>query len=362
MPLSRQTFLDEVALRARRTGELLDAEENIPVVTLPRLDRTTRAYVERPGKRLRPAVLLFACAAVGGDESQALPAAAAVELFHNWSLVHDDIIDNDDLRRGQPTAHRLASALAREQLGLAEASAEHYGQSAAIMAGDLILSWAIRMLLRCRDRGVAAEVVLDLMARLADQLAPQLIDGEMQDVEFSHLPVDQVTEEQVLRMLELKTGALLDYAASTGACIGKGQTYAACPEARLVGDFARSCGIAFQLQDDILGIVGDERQLGKPIGSDLREGKATVLVLHALRAASRPQRDAIQHVLGSGTATSGDISAAIGLLRELGSVEYAQAMARRYIGGARAGLAQLPPSAARDLLEAWGEFLFDRSF
>jgi geranylgeranyl diphosphate synthase type I len=355
-------LLQEVALRASRTGELLAAEENIPVVTLSRLDRTTRAYVERPGKRLRPAVLLFACAAVGGDESQALPAAAAVELFHNWSLVHDDIIDNDDLRRGQPTAHRLAAALAREQLGLETASAEHYGQSAAILAGDLILAWAVRMLLRCRDRGVSPDVVLDLMARLADQLAPQLIDGEMLDVEFSHLSVEQVTEDRILHMLELKTGALLGYAASAGACIGKGQPHDRCPEAQSVASFARAAGVAFQLQDDILGIVGDERQLGKPIGSDLREGKATVIVRHALRQANSTQRDQLLATLGNPTASKEAIALAGRLLRELGSIGYAQTKARAYIEHARQNLGQLPPSPARDLLAAWGDYLFERTF
>jgi geranylgeranyl diphosphate synthase type I len=362
MSISRDAFLREVAARAQLTGEWLGSAELIPAVSLSRLDRAMRAYVERPGKRLRPAVLLFSCAAVGGDEAQALPAAAAVELFHTWSLVHDDIIDNDDLRRGQPTAHRLAASLACEQLGLSPERAEHYGQSAAILAGDLQLSWAVRMLLRCRDQGVSADVVLDLMARLADHLAPQLIDGEMLDVEFSHLPIDQVTEAQVLHMLELKTGTLLGYAASAGACIGTACTYDQCPAAQSLDAYARACGIAFQLQDDILGIVGDEKQLGKPIGSDLREGKATVLVLHALREASPSQRRDLALLLGNDQGTPAQIEGAIQLLRELGSIDYASAMARTYIDHAMANLQTIPPSPAHDLLAAWGEFLFDRTF
>jgi len=360
MPVSRADFLQAVAERAARTGEWLLAAENIPALTLSRLSETAQAYVRRPGKRLRPAVLLFACAAVGGDEEQALPAAAAVELFHTWSLVHDDIIDNDDLRRGQPTAHRFAEALATSQLGLTPAAAQHYGQSAAILAGDIQLAWAVRMLLRCRDRGVQAEVVLDLMARLADQLAPQLIDGEMLDVEFSHLPITQVSEAEVLGMLEKKTGVLLGYAASTGACIGTGLPYDDCPQAQALNAFARACGVAFQLQDDILGIVGDERQLGKPIGSDLREGKATVLVLHALQQANASQEDRFHQVLGNPEATADDVAAATALLRDLGSIEHAQSLARRFLATAQQHLAILPPSPARDLLSAWAEFLFDR--
>jgi geranylgeranyl diphosphate synthase, type I len=361
-PLLRGAFLDEVALRAERTGQWLLAEEHNPVVSLSRLRETTRAYVARPGKRLRPAVLLFACAAVGGNEEQALPAAAAVELFHTWSLVHDDIIDNDDLRRGQPTAHRLAGTLAAEQLGLAPAAAAHYGQSAAILAGDIQLAWAMRMLVRCRDQGVSADVVLDLMARLTDQLAPQLIDGEMLDVEFSHRPPDELSEGEILNMQELKTGALLGYAASTGASIGTGRVYNDCPEARALNAFGRACGIAFQLQDDILGIVGDERQLGKPIGSDLREGKATVLILHALRHANGRDGDLLRRVLGNPQAPADEVAKATQLLTYLGSLEHTRVLARQYIAGAREHLAELPPSPSRDLLEAWGEFLFDRKF
>jgi len=361
-PIPRETFLREVATRAERTGQWLLAEEHVPVVSLSRLRETACAYVERPGKRLRPAVLLFACAAVGGNEEQALPAAAAVELFHTWSLVHDDIIDNDDLRRGQPTAHRLAGTLAAEQLGLAPAAAAHYGQSAAILAGDIQLAWAMRMLLRCRDQGVSADVVLDLLARLTDQLAPQLIDGEMLDVEFSHRSPDELSEKEILNMQELKTGTLLGYAASAGACIGTGRGYRDCPEAQALDAFARACGIAFQLQDDILGIVGNEAQLGKPIGSDLREGKATVLILHALRQANGREGDLLRRVLGNPQAPTDDIAKATQLLTDLGSIEHTRGLAREYIAGARTHLGELPPSPSRDLLEAWGEFLFDRSF
>ena len=361
MPVSREVFLHELALRAERTSALLLDPELGPRLSLERLGETARAYVERPGKRLRPALLLFSCAALGGDEEQALPAAAAVELFHTWSLVHDDIIDNDDLRRGKPTAHRLAAALASEQLGLPPAAASHYGQSAAILAGDVLLAWAMRMLLRCRDRGVAADVVLDLAARLADRLAPQLIDGEMRDVEFSRRPLAALSEEDVLRMQEGKTGALLGYAASAGACIGAGRIHDDCPGARALDAFGRACGIAFQLQDDILGVVGDERQLGKPIGSDLREGKATVIVLHALRRADPGQQRLLRDVLGRPRAPSARIGEATRLLVELGSIDHARALAQHYIAEARAHLAELPPSSARALLAIWAECLVDRT-
>lgn len=361
MPVSRDIFLEALAARAERVGQWLLTEDDVPV-TLGRLRQTARAYVERPGKRLRPAILLFACAAVGGDEEQALPAAAAVELFHNWSLVHDDIIDQDDFRRGQPTAHRLAATLAGQELGLAPAAAGHYGQSAAILAGDLLLARAIRLLLRCRDRNVPPEVVLDLAARMAGHLAPELIDGEMIDVECSHRPLGQVGENDILPMLERKTGALLGYAAAAGACIGRGRTYDQCPEARSLDAFARACGVAFQLQDDILGLVGDERRLGKPVGSDLREGKATVPLLHALRHAAPGQRERLGQIVGNPRAVPGELAFATALVRELGGIDHARNLARTYLDTARKHLDSLPGTPARAWIEAWADFLSDRSF
>jgi geranylgeranyl diphosphate synthase type I len=203
-------------------------------------------------------------------------------------------------------------------------------------------------------------VVVDLASRMAGNLTPELIDGEMLDVEFSHRRLGQTGEEEILRMLERKTGALLGYAAAAGACIGCGKTWTDCPQARDLDGFGRACGIAFQLQDDILGLVGDERSLGKPIGSDLREGKATVPLLHALRHAGPEQRRTFERTIGNPQAPAGDLAATTALIRELGGIAHAQRLAKTYLEAAQHHLEPIPESPAKAWIQAWAEFLFNR--
>ena len=320
------------------------------------LRRAVVAYLERPAKRLRPALLMLCCRALGGDERQALPAAAAVELFHTWTLVHDDVIDNDAVRRGQPTVHTAAAAWARRDFGAAPAAAAAYGRDVAILAGDVQQAWSNAMLLSCARHGVPATLVLALCERLQTVLNHRLLEGEMLDVQFSLQPLETITEEAVLRMLHLKTGVLLEFAATTGGAIARGRLPDEDAAVAALGRFAGLCGLAFQLQDDILGIVGDEKALGKPIGSDLREGKVTVIVLHALRHASSAQRAVLGAALGRPDADAATVAAAQAGLVDLGSIAYAHDLANGYVRQALGILHEaVPAGPARDLLETWAE-------
>ena len=172
------------------------------------------SYISRRGKALRPLVLLLSCGAVGGDEERALPAAAAVEVFHTWTLVHDDIIDRDDTRRGSPTVHKEYEQHAEANFGLHAEAAGHYGRTVAILAGDLQQSWAFALLGDLRERGVGPDLIMELVRRMATWLTPQLLEGEMLDVQFSSTPFTSLSESRVLDMLTKKTGALLEYARS----------------------------------------------------------------------------------------------------------------------------------------------------
>jgi geranylgeranyl diphosphate synthase type I len=323
--------------------------------------RAVYAYIERPAKRLRPALLLLCCGAVGGDEQQALPAAAAVELFHTWTLVHDDIIDNDALRRGQPTVHVAAAGWALAEFGAAPAAAQAYGRDVAILAGDVQQAWATAMLLECADRGVPASVVLGLVGRFQTVLNHRLIEGEMLDVQLSYRPLESCSEDEVLQMIRLKTGVLLEYCAAAGAAIGCRRLPGEDPVVDALGEFAHLCGVAFQLQDDILGVTGDEATLGKPLGSDIREGKATVLILHALRHASVAQTAALRAALGRAAASTAEVEAVRQVLQEVGSVTYTSTLAERFVDQALARLRVVPASAPRDLLEAWAHSMTARA-
>ncbi|MEW5959967.1 MAG: polyprenyl synthetase family protein, partial [Chloroflexota bacterium] len=134
------------------------------------------------------------------------------------------------------------------------------------------------------------------------------------------------------------------------------------PAVRNIAAFCGKCGIAFQLQDDILGIVGDESKLGKPVGSDIREGKRTTITLKAFREAGPAQRDRLKGILGNPKATNDDINVAANLLRELGGIEYTQNLARGYLDEALPLLAPLPQSEYKDLLLQWAEYLVERKF
>ena len=320
------------------------------------------SYVRGGGKSLRPAVAMLACGALGGDESRALPVAAAIEIYHTWTLVHDDVIDRDDTRRGLPTVHREFARRAAAEFGWAADAAEHYGRTIAMLAGDVQQSWSWSLLFEAHlEYGVPAEIVLQLGQDLASRVTPLLVEGETLDVQFSGAAL-ALDESAIIDMLWKKTGVLYEFAGRAGAAIALNDADASLPAARAIASFCSLCGAAFQIQDDILGIVGDERQLGKPVGSDIREGKTTLLILRALEMANAQQREVILRTLGAENASRADVQEVIQLLRELGTVRYAQDRSRQRVEEALGHLAALPPSANRDLLEQWARYLIQRQF
>jgi geranylgeranyl diphosphate synthase type I len=320
------------------------------------------SYLDQGGKGLRPGILLFACGAVGGDEETALPAAAAVEVYHTWTLVHDDVIDRDDARRGRASVHVEFSRRGGEELGLARADAEHYGTSIAILAGDVQQGWTVSLLSELARNGVDAHVVLALIRRLSLDVQTTLLEGQTLDIRYSKQPPGALDQDQILGMLWKKTGALYQYAAESGALIGLGTADFSHPLAGAVGQFASKCGTAFQLQDDILGLVGDEQKLGKPVGSDIREGKRTLVFHVAFRRADARTRERLAAIVGNEDATPAEIEEAKRIIVDLGGVEETQALARSYVDRAFEHLDLLPDSKHKDLLAAWGRYLIARTF
>lgn len=208
------------------------------------------------GKAIRPALVLAAAAALGGPRARAaaLRAAAAVELVHNFTLLHDDVMDRDTTRRHRPTAWTV------------------FGDADAILAGDALQALALRLL--AEDRHPAAPVAA---ARLANCVI-ELCAGQHADTALERRPPDEVTLDETLAMAEAKTGALLGCACALGAL------YADAPDAdvRALDAFGREAGLAFQLIDDVIGIWGDPRRTGKPAGADLAARKKSLPVVAAL--------------------------------------------------------------------------------
>lgn len=323
------------------------------------LQEVTASYLQKPGKRLRPVLLLLCCEALGGKAEDALPAAAAVELFHNWTLLHDDVIDHDTLRRGQETGHIRGQRLGREKWQLSTEAAADYGQALAILAGD-VLQGAVTHLFTRLDT-VPAELRIALLARLSGKLNPELLAGEQQDVELSCRPVTEICEAEILEMMRLKTGALLSFCAETGAAIGARQAPQECAAAQKLAAFAEACGIAFQLQDDILGIIGEEKHLGKNIASDLREGKRTLIILRTLAAAPPTERAFLQQTLGSPQAGEEDWRQLTELIKRRGALESTAALAEKYLQQALDYLEDaLPASTGRNHLRDWARMMTKR--
>jgi len=358
-----EDFVAALTERKRIVYDYLFAERFHRRFTPDHIRDAIYSYMKSGGKSLRPAVLLFACGAVGGDETKAVPVAAAVEIFHTWTLVHDDVIDRDDRRRGGPTVHEEFRQRAVADLNYSPSEAEHYGLSVAILAGDMQQGWAVSILSRlCEESGVDPRLALHLIYDAELRVLSLLIDGEVRDVQFAKRPISLMSEEEVLDMLTKKTGVLYEYAGKAGSMIGLNTADESHPYVQAIAGFAADCGTAFQLQDDILGIIGDEQTLGKPVGSDIREGKRTTIILHAYRNANETQRRILADALGNPQATPQQIAEVTHLLRELGGIEYTANLAKNYVARAQKRLDAIPPSTYRDYLAFWADYMIRRTF
>ena len=262
----------------------------------------------KTGKRVRPLLCLLACEACGCDWEQALPAGAAIEFMHNFSLIHDDIEDQDETRRGRPTVWAL------------------WGQAQGINAGDALFALAQLALLRLTGRDVAAATVV-AATHLFNRTCLALTGGQYLDIGFESR--DGVPISEYLAMVEGKTAALIACACEMGALI------AAAPEPRREGlrSFGHHLGMAFQMRDDILGIWGDPAATGKPVGADLVRHKKTIPILHGLE-----RSEALRTLLAQDALSTGDVERATRLLEEVGSREYAEQLARHHHGQAAAAL------------------------
>jgi len=207
------------------------------------------------GKRMRPALLLMACDLFGGNVDDALSAALAIEVFHNFTLVHDDIMDNAPLRRGRTTVH------------------ERWNKNVAILSGDMMLIEGYKLMMGVENR--LLRPVMDIF----NSTAVGVCEGQQFDMEFETRA--DVTIEEYIKMIRLKTAVVLGGALKIGALIGGAET----KDADLLCDFGENLGIAFQLQDDILDVYGDPEKFGKQVGGDIISNKKTYLLIKALELA-----------------------------------------------------------------------------
>jgi len=326
------------------------------------------SYIDRPAKRLRPCVLMMAAGALGGPDREelALPAAVGVELFHTWTLVHDDLIDKDTLRRGGPTVHEAMCTAARIKQSLPAELATEYGWDVAILTGDMQHGWAITSFVDCAlESGIDCTLILKLIKHLQSYVLGNLICGEVLDVRYGMhnlTELKDIDESKIVEMLWLKTGVLYEFAGMAGALIGKNTCDFEDDEVQAITQFSSKCGIAFQLQDDILGILGDEASLGKPIGSDIREGKKTVIGYEALKNANESQKKMILSILGNHLATNEQVREVGELFYKLNGIGRTRDLAAKYISDAIPYLNEISDSYYKRLLMLWANYMLDRKF
>lgn len=343
----------------RRLVETVLEDETLPACIQPDFLRdAVLAYPRRPGKSLRPALLVWCCELVGGKRAHCARAAAAIELQHNWTLIHDDIIDCDDTRRGAPSCHRLIEQSEDFEVANSATRAD-CAINQAMLAGDILHAWATNLLARCTEDGVSPTVALGLTARMTGMVTPLLVSGESLDVQFEHRD-EEVSAERVLAMLRLKTAILLRFAAEAGVAIGLKTDDFTHATVQSAGRFAESAGLAFQIQDDVLGLFGDEARLKKPVGSDVRAGKPTLLYLAALERAGREDACELRSALGKPALSADGIERIRAIVRGCGALDHVRSLATQHLQTAREILAGFPESAARDRLERWTAHLLTR--
>ncbi len=337
---------DAVAERRELVNNAIETE--LPVGHPQRLYEATRYLLDAGGKRLRPAVVLLSAEALAdveplstnyrsfpgstGERVDMMAAAVSIEVIQSFTLIHDDIMDDDDLRRGVPSVHR------------------EYDTATAILAGDTLYSKAFEIMLKT---GAGPERSLWALKRLASTCT-RICEGQSLDVSFEGR--DEIDREEYLEMIELKTAVLYGAAASMAPILLNA-------DQGIVDALYRygiNIGKAFQIQDDVLDLTVPSETLGKQRGSDLVEGKRTLITLHA-----REQGVDVDTLVEAETVeavTEDEIDEAVAELDAAGSIDFARQKAERLIEEGKDELDVLPDNEAHDLLDALADYLIERGY
>lgn len=303
-------------------------ERFLPIVHPEGLYEASRHLVDAGGKRLRPSMLLIAAEASRGDPAALAPAAVSIELVHNFTLIHDDIMDNANIRRGRPAVHTL------------------WGTSGAILAGDTLYSKAFQIL---GMTPVDPRLVLASMDMLSGTCTA-ICEGQWLDLEFENR--ERVSEAEYMEMIEKKTGVLYGASAGMGAILSG----ASSEVVRGLDEFGRLTGMGFQIQDDVLDLTAPEKVLGKKRGGDLIEGKKTLIMIHAFDHGVRLD------VFGKKDATPDEIGRALEVLEKSGSIDYARSKAVELVEKGKRSLDVLPDSPAKSLLLKLADYMIRRKY
>lgn len=301
------------------TKELYDASQHL---------------IKAGGKRLRPFLILNSYNVFRDDLDRALPLAAAVEIFHTFTLIHDDIMDQDEKRRGKPTVHVI------------------WGVPFAILAGDLLHAKTYEFIAK-------SEIIPENRVRILGEMAEAAVvicEGQAMDMEFEKRT--DVSIEEYFEMIRRKTAYLFRCSSRFGAIAADAD------EAMInaLTTYGENIGIAFQMIDDILGLFGEEKETGKPVGSDVRESKKTYPILYAIEHAPVDKRDRLLEILSKGRKSEEEVWEVINIIKESGGEKATRELARRYANEAIKAIENLPNNPAKKYLIQLAEFVIERSY
>ncbi len=285
------------------------------------------------GKRLRPYMVIKSCQILKGKTSNAIPAASAVEMVHNFTLVHDDIMDNDEMRHGVPTVHKK------------------FGMPIAILAGDVLFSKAFQVI---TDSKLTANATTQLVSRLA-KACVDVCEGQLLDVKMAEekkIP----SQAEYITMIGKKTAALFDVSCAMGAICATNKI----KDISNLSSFGRNLGIAFQITDDLIGVMGNPKITKKPVGNDLREGKKSLPILMAIKSAKGSDKKAILKAFGNSKVSKKDLSKAVDVICSLGIEKNVRKQALKYAEKAEKSLTKYSGSAKAELMSLL-DFVVKRS-
>ncbi len=317
-------------------SESIDKEidESLSTIDPSMLCEASDHLIKAGGKKIRPSLVILSCEAVGGSGKDTLKTAASMELIHTFSLIHDDIMDKDEMRRGKPSVHMI------------------WGEPMAILAGDTLFSKAFETVLKTNTDNIPPKRVVDALKVVADSCI-KICEGQALDISFEGNL--NVKEDEYITMIYKKTAALIAAATKAGAILGGGTD----EQIEALAEYGRLVGLAFQIQDDYLDVVSDEEDIGKPVGSDIVEGKMTLMVVHALANASKEDKEKLISILEANNEDL--VPDAIGIFNKYGSIEYTRNIALNNVKVAKELLDILEDSEAKESLKLIADFVLERT-
>lgn len=323
-------FPEEYKDRVKKINEYL--MRSLDIIENKTLKAAMAHYPAAGGKRLRPLLATMASEAVGGKPESAIPFGVALEIVHNFTLVHDDVMDEDDTRRGIKTVHST------------------YGIPEAILSGDALFARAFEVVLDSEVDDTDLVRLVDILARSVRLLA----EGQQMDMDFER--AKRVAANDYMKMVEYKTAVLYSAAARGGAIVGRGTDV----QEEALAEYGRLMGLGFQIWDDVLDLRSDKETFGKPVLNDIRNGKKTLIVVHALEDLKGPDRAEFLSILGKKNATPGELMKARDILESVGAIDHATKVADEFIKEAKKALKVVKNPAHKKALSEFADYMVKR--